>query len=135
MPDSTTTPDRLGACQHVRLSSDYRRCRYNCYLRQRSFVTTTPTILAVAIETLRNLDIDIKSPRDLEELRRLKVRPYLRGRHKGLAARGRKLGDNVGYKFHFRQRSVASLIAPRHHRFRKSRRRGRDSASNLLYAS
>jgi hypothetical protein len=29
-----------------------------------------------------------------------------------VAARGRKLGDNAGYKFHFRQRSVASLIAP-----------------------
>jgi hypothetical protein len=29
-----------------------------------------------------------------------------------VAARGRKLGDNAGYRFDFRQRSVASLIAP-----------------------
>ena len=30
----------------------------------------------------------------------------------GAPGSGRKLGDNAGYKFHFRQRRVASLIAP-----------------------
>jgi hypothetical protein len=63
-------------------------------------------IIAVAVAN-ENREITIKTRRDLRELRRLKVRPYLRGLVQGLAARGKKL--KADYTLEFRQRRPGAM--------------------------
>jgi hypothetical protein len=58
-------------------------------------------ILAVAIAA-KDHELIINSQRDLKELRRAKVRPYLRGLVQNLRMRGKKLGTH--YEIIFRQR-------------------------------
>jgi hypothetical protein len=63
-------------------------------------------VIAVAVaKDERQITIDHR--RDLKELRRLKVRPYLRGLVQGLAACGKKLGPD--YTIEFRQRRPGQM--------------------------
>ena len=63
-------------------------------------------IIAVAVGADNN-EMTIKSRRDLRELKRLKVRPYLRGLVQGLQARGKKL--RTDYTIEFRQRKPTAM--------------------------
>ena len=58
-------------------------------------------ILAVSVAE-KKADFEIKKPGQLRELRRAKVRPYLRGLVQGLNRRNHQLGKD--YIIHFRQR-------------------------------
>jgi len=66
-------------------------------------------IVAVAIAQ-RNGKLRIKTSADLRDLKRVRVRPYLRGLVQGLDVRGHHLGKD--YDIEFRQRKAADIDRP-----------------------
>lgn len=67
-------------------------------------------IVAVAVAKENN-KITIRSRRDLKDLRRLKVRPYLRGLVQELEKRGKKLRKDYVIEFQQRKRNAMNNVA------------------------